>query len=161
MSERRLRILFVCLGNICRSPLAEGVFRRHVEQAGLSARFEIRSAGTGGWHVGEPPDPRMCATARTRGIDISGLRARQLRAEDLQRHDLVLAMDRENLAAARRLARGGSEHVVLFRQFDPHPETMEVPDPYFGGEEGFTRVFEIVDRTSRALLAHLRREHGL
>jgi len=159
--ERPYRILFVCLGNICRSPLAEGVFRHHVVQAGLAHRFEIRSAGTGGWHAGEPPDRRMCATARARGIDISHQRARQLSAADLQQHDLVLAMDRENLRNIRALGRGELEHVVLFRTFDPEPETGEVPDPYYGGEEGFSRVFTIVDRTARALLQHLRREHGL
>jgi len=163
MDASRIRILFVCLGNICRSPLAEGVFRFHVEQAGLAGRFAIGSAGTGGWHVGEPPDRRMCATARARGVDITHQRARQLRREDLLRHDLVLAMDRENLANVRRLARSEAEleRIVLFRRFDPEPGDGEVPDPYYGGEEGFALVYDIVDRTSRALLAHLRREHGL
>jgi len=160
--ERPIRILFVCLGNICRSPLAEGLFRHHVESAGLSAHFEIDSAGTGGWHVGEPPDERMCATALARGLDIRSLRARQIRPADLEKHNLVLAMDRENLRNVRKLAGSAdASHVMLFRHFDPEPGTGEVPDPYYGGEEGFREVFEIVDRTSRALLAHLRREHSL
>lgn len=160
--ERPIRILFVCLGNICRSPLAEGVFRHHVGLAGLSRHFEIGSAGTGGWHAGDPPDERMCATALARGIDIRHQRARQIRPVDLRRHDLILAMDRDNLAAIRKLAgHAETSHVLLFRQFDPIPETGEVPDPYYGGEEGFAQVFEIVDRTSRSLLEHLRREHGL
>lgn len=160
--ERPIRILFVCLGNICRSPLAEGLFRHHVEAAGLSTYFEIDSAGTGGWHVGEPPDARMSATALSRGLDIRNLRARQIRPSDLQVHNLVLAMDRENLRNIKKLA-GSSDasHVKLFRHFDPEPGTGEVPDPYYGGEEGFREVFEIVDRTSRALLEHLRREHSL
>lgn len=162
MSERSIRILFVCLGNICRSPLAEGIFRRHVDEAGLASRFQIRSAGTGGWHVGKAPDQRMCVTAQRRGVDISRQRARQLSASDLRDHDLVLAMDRENLANIRRLAGGGPvDHVLLFRDFDPSPDTGEVPDPYYGGDEGFVEVFEIVERTSRAILDHLRRDHGL
>lgn len=160
--ERPIRILFVCLGNICRSPLAEGLFRHHVEMAGLSSHFEIDSAGTGGWHVGEPPDKRMCAVALARGLDIRHLRARQIRPDDLHRHNLVLAMDKENLRSLRRLAgQADTSHVRLFRSFDPKPGTGEVPDPYYGGEDGFIEVFEIVDRTSRALLEHVRREYRL
>ncbi len=158
MIDRPTRILFVCLGNICRSPLAEGVFHRDVEAAGLAARFEIASAGTGDWHVGKPPDPRMCATARDRHVDISRQRARHLRPADLAHFDLILAMDRSNLANIRALAPKSSDpsHVVLFRAFDPAPETYEVPDPYYGGAKGFAHVFDIVERTSRALLEHLR-----
>lgn len=157
-----MRILFVCLGNICRSPLAEGVFRHHVEAAGLAERFAIDSAGTGGWHVGKPPDPRTCASALERGLDIRRQRARQLEAADLQRHDLILAMDRDNLRIVRSLGEKNElSHVRLFRDFDPEPEAGEVPDPYYGGEEGFRHVFDIVDRTSRALLEHLRRELAL
>lgn len=157
-----MRILFVCLGNICRSPLAEGVFRHHVQAAGLAHRFAIASAGTGGWHVGEPPDPRTCASALERGIDIRHQRARQLQPGDLLRHDLILAMDRSNLRDVKKLDRKAElAHVRLFRDFDPEPGDGEVPDPYYGGEEGFRLVFEIVDRTSRALLEHLRREFAL
>jgi protein-tyrosine phosphatase len=160
---RPIRILFVCLGNICRSPVAEGVFRHQVKLAGLSDRFCIASAGTGGWHEGEPPDGRMCSTATRRGVDITAQRARALRADDLSSHDHILVMDRDNLANARKLARTPEEaaRVVLFRQFDPQPEDGQVPDPYYGGSEGFDRVFDIVDRTSRALLAHLRQTHQL
>lgn len=160
--ERPIRILFVCLGNICRSPLAEGLFRHHVEEAGLGDKIEIDSAGTGNWHVGKPPDPRMIATALERGLDIRHQRARQLRPRDLHDHDLVIVMDRENLANVRAIAgEADASHVVLFRDFDPQPGSGEVPDPYYGGEEGFHEVYEIVDRTSRALLAHLRKEHGI
>lgn len=163
MAARPIRVLFVCLGNICRSPVAEGVFRHHVSAAGLADRFEIASAGTGDWHVGNPPDQRMCATAGRRGVDITRQRARVLGARDLASFDHVLVMDQENLANARRLARSPEEAacVELFRTFDPEPEDRQVPDPYYGGPEGFDRVFDIVDRTSRALLARLRQMHGL
>src|SRR5690606_24344266 len=103
------RVLFVCLGNICRSALAEGVLRKRAEEAGLAGRVEIASAGTGDWHVGKPPDRRMCATARARGVEIDGQRARHLRAEDLRVSDVVLAMDRSNLANARALASSKEE----------------------------------------------------
>lgn len=160
--EKAIRILFVCLGNICRSPLAEGLFRHHMEKAGLGRYFEIKSAGTGSWHVGKPPDPRMVATALERGLDISHQRARQLHLRDLHDHELVIVMDRENLATVRAIAgEADASHVVLFRDFDPEPGSGEVPDPYYGGEEGFHEVYEIVDRTSRSLLEHLRREHGI
>lgn len=163
MSETTIRVLFVCLGNICRSPLAEGLFRHHVQEAGLAHRIQIRSAGTGGWHVGKAPDDRMSATARLRGIDITHQRARQLSSVDLEEHELILVMDRENLRNTRSLAApgGATSHVSLFREFDPEPGTGEVPDPYYGGEEGFVEVFEIVERTSRSLLEHLREEYGL
>lgn len=157
MSDQAFRVLFVCLGNICRSPLAEGVFRQHVQEAGLGEKIEIASAGTAGWHEGKPPDHRMCETASERGVEITHQRARQLSASDLRDFDLVLAMDRENLTNIKALATADtpSDRVELFRRFDPEPGTVEVPDPYYGGQEGFIEVFEIVDRTSRALLAHL------
>lgn len=155
-----MRILFVCLGNICRSPLAEGLFRHHVESAGLSSRFAIDSAGTGDWHIGKPPDARMCATALDQGLDIRHQRARQFRPADIDDQDLILAMDRENLRNVKALGRGELSHIRLFRDFDPEPEDGEVPDPYYGGAEGFREVFRIVDRTSRALLEQLRREQA-
>jgi len=157
--DQPYRVLFVCLGNICRSALAEGVLRKRVEEAGLAGRVEIASVGTGDWHVGKPPDRRMCATARARGVEIEGQRARQLRPRDLRDHDLVLAMDRSNLANARAIAPSQEEaaRVTLFRDFDPEPDGDEVPDPYYEGQEGFEHVFEIVDRTCRALVAELRR----
>ena len=159
MAEK-IRVLFVCLGNICRSPLAEGVFRHQVEAAGLADRFAIGSAGTGGWHEGKPPDERMCATARRRGLDISHQRARQLQAADVGAWDLVLVMDRSNLSNVRKLAPDAT-HGRLFRSYDPAPDSDEVPDPYYGGPEGFEEVFDIVERTSASLLEALRKEHGL
>jgi len=156
------RILFVCLGNICRSPLAEGVFRQQVQEAGLSERFVIASAGTGGWHVGSPPDPRMCATASARGVEIGHQRGRHLAPGDLLHHELVLGMDRQNVANIRKLAPRDlpPSRIELFRSFDPEPGTMEVPDPYYGDDRGFEEVFEIVERTSGALLEHIRGLRG-
>ena len=151
------RVLFVCLGNICRSPLAENVFRHLVEEAGLSGSFQIDSAGTGAWHVGEPPDARAARVARGRGVEMRG-HARQVTIEDLARFDYVLAMDHENLSELRRMARAGSAtaEIELLRAWDPEPDGDEVPDPYYGGASGFENVFEIVSRSCRNLLASLR-----
>jgi protein-tyrosine phosphatase len=155
--DRPVRVLFVCLGNICRSPLAEGLFRHHVEQEGLSGRFEIDSAGTGPWHVGEQPDPRMRSTASRHGLDISQQRGRQLQRQDLLYYDHVFVMDKHNLHDALSLDPDGDHgtRVRLFREFDPQPGDYQVPDPYSGGQRGFDEVFEIVDRTSRVILARL------
>ncbi|NBC18082.1 MAG: low molecular weight phosphotyrosine protein phosphatase [Bacteroidetes bacterium] len=159
-----IKVLFVCLGNICRSPLAEGVFRNLVEEAGLDDQVTIASAGTGRWHVGEPPDPRMRETARRHGLSIDDQRAQQIVARDLERYDYVLAMDRSNYSTIRELddrAHNASK-VHLFRDFDPTPEDKNVPDPYYGsGTEGFERVYRIVERTSRNLLDHLIELHDL
>ncbi|MBT8403490.1 MAG: low molecular weight phosphotyrosine protein phosphatase [Gemmatimonadetes bacterium] len=151
-------VLFVCLGNICRSPLAEGVFRHRVEQAELTAFFRIDSAGTGGWHVGDPPDPRSSATAASRGVSLDGQRARRVDPEDFGRFDWIVAMDRANLRDLERLRgriAGAAAELVLLRDFDPEPGDGEVPDPYYGGPDGFDRVFDLVDRSTAALLAHL------
>jgi len=150
------RVLFVCLGNICRSPTAEGVFRKLVVERGLGDRIEIDSAGTGAWHVGHPPDSRAQAEARRRGMDLSGLRARQVRREDFERFDLILAMDRENLEDL--LAICPPQHrdkVRLFTSFGPPGCPEEVPDPYYGGPEGFRKVFDLVETCGRALLEYL------
>lgn len=151
------RILFVCLGNICRSPLAEGVFRHLAGEAGVLDRFVIDSAGTGDWHVGEPPDARAAAVARRHGIELTG-RARQVTPEDLRRFDHVLAMDRENLDELVRMAErsGATARIRLLREHDPSAEGAEdVPDPYYGGPSGFEEVYRIVSRSCRALLAEL------
>jgi protein-tyrosine phosphatase len=155
--SRPVRVLFVCLGNICRSPLAEGVFRDKVRAAGLSDRIEIDSAGTGGWHVGEPPDRRMIATARGHGVDLSAQRARQFVDTDLADFDHILAMDKSNLHDILYLDEGQDfgQRVTLFRQWDPEPGTYEVPDPYYGGPEGFEEVYRMVDRTAENLLQGL------
>ncbi len=157
-----LRVLFVCLGNICRSPLAEGVFRHKVVSSGMDAHFVIASAGTGGWHVGHPPDPRMTETALAKGVDIRSQRARQFVREDLDRFDHIFVMDKNNLEDVLSLDRNGefSSRVRLFREFDPEPGDFQVPDPYYGGPEGFENVFAIVNRTADLLLHRLWEEFG-
>ncbi|HEU0053291.1 MAG TPA: low molecular weight protein-tyrosine-phosphatase [Longimicrobium sp.] len=160
--ERPIRVLFVCLGNICRSPLAEAVFRHEVERRGLADRFEIDSAGTSGYHRGAPPDRRSAETARRRGIELAG-RSRQLGAADLRRFDYVVAMDGENLEEIRALqaAAGGGARVHRLREWDPSPSSLDVPDPYYGGPRGFDDVHDIVERSAAAFLDHLVREHRL
>jgi protein-tyrosine phosphatase len=154
------RLLFVCLGNICRSPTAEGVMRALVEREGLAERIELESAGTGAWHVGNPPDARATAAARARGVTLEG-RARQVRLEDFEDFDLLLAMDRENLEELRRLAPGDEqrEKVRLLREFDPAGAAgdLDVPDPYYGAAGGFDEVFELVQAACEGLLEHVRR----
>ncbi len=160
MLDGPVRILFICYGNLCRSPLAEAVFKHQVAQAGLGAAFEIASAGVGVWHVGDPPDPRMCATALAHGIDMSRQRGRKLSPSDLHRHHLVLAMDRSVLAQAQQIVPGGSSPLALFRHFDPAADSPDVPDPFYGADAGFEEVFAIVERTSRALLEQLSMRYG-
>jgi low molecular weight protein-tyrosine phosphatase len=153
----RTRVLFVCLGNICRSPIAEGVFLHLVTTAGLADRFEIDSAGTGDWHVGERPDARAAMVAHEHGIDLPSS-ARQVTEDDLRRFDYVIAMDRDNLRALRRMAAAasGNAEIGLLRDFDPERDGDDVPDPYYGGAAGFENVFQIVRRSCEALLARLK-----
>jgi protein-tyrosine phosphatase len=153
------RLLFVCLGNICRSPTAEGVMRALVREAGAEAEIEVDSAGTGAWHVGSSPDARASAAARARGIALDG-RARQVRAEDLVDFDLLLAMDRSNLADLRALARDDAERekVRLLREFDPGSAgtgDLDVPDPYYGDGDGFAEVLDLVHAACEGLLAEI------
>lgn len=151
------RVLFVCLGNICRSPAAEAVFADLIRQAGLSDTFAIDSAGTGAWHIGERADQRMRQAARRRQIEITSL-ARQVTREDFARFDHIFAMDASNLSALRRLAPAEHRHKVkLFRDFDPEAPGEDVPDPYYGGDEGFDDVLDIVTRTGRALVTELKK----
>lgn len=160
---QRIRVMFVCLGNICRSPLAAGVFRDHVREAGLEESFEIVSSGTGNWHVGEGADPRMVRTARRYGCALDTHRARQFVEEDLKRFDYIFVMDKQNLYDVLfldRYDRFGNK-VRLFREFDPEPGDYQVPDPYYGGDEGFDEVYRIVHRTSASLLDRLVEEHDL
>lgn len=160
----RIGVLFVCLGNICRSPLAEGVFRHLVEEAGLGARFLIDSAGTSGYHDGEGPDPRTAAVAARRGILLEHA-SRRVRAGDLDRFRYVLAMDQDNLERLAALASGagnGRAEIALLRAYDATAEPdAEVPDPYFGGARGFQDVHDMVERACRGLLAHIREHHAL
>lgn len=148
----RTRVLFVCMGNICRSPTAEGVTRTLAQQQGLADRFEFDSAGTHGYHVGNPPDERTRKAARQRGFDLAALRARQVSEFDFVRFDHILAMDRENLHLLRKAC--PEEHrgkLRLFLELADVPED-EVPDPYYGGPEGFERVLDLVEAGAQALL---------
>lgn len=151
-----IRVMFVCLGNICRSPLAEGVMKHVVAQAGLADRFHVESSGTGGWHVGEPPDPRSVEIAAKYGIDISRQRAQQLKPIHLERFDEIRAMDASNLRAIEQLARGGAlAQYGLFLEDAPGPR-MEVPDPYYGGPKGFELAYRMVLAGCEGLLERLR-----
>jgi protein-tyrosine phosphatase len=163
MAEDRVGVLFICLGNICRSPLAEAVFRAQVQEVGLADRFDIDSAGTGSYHEGEPPDERTLRVARARGIAMNHT-ARRIQSNDLRRFHYVLAMDAENLRRTRRLADGTQTNadIRLLRSFDPDaPPDAEVPDPYFGGGRGFETVHELVESACRGLLQHIRKERGI
>jgi protein-tyrosine phosphatase len=157
-----MRVLFVCLGNICRSPTAQGTMRQLVREAGLQDSIELDSAGTGSWHVGSMPDPRAAATARARGIVLDGF-ARQVSQDDFDDFDLVLAMDRSNMRELRQLAPGEQARakVRLLREFDPASagaEDLDVPDPYYGAAGGFEEVLDLVEAACRGLLAQIRAE---
>ena len=148
-------VLFVCMGNICRSPTAEGVFRHLVRQAGADERIEIDSAGTHAYHVGEVPDRRARAAATRRGISLDGIAARRVSEEDYERFDLILAMDQDNLERLQEEAPVQHRNKVrLFLSYTNGPET-EVPDPYYGGPSGFERVLDLVEDASRELLKEL------
>ena len=150
-------VLFVCLGNICRSPLAEGIFKHLVDGDGLTDEFVIDSAGTGAWHVGESADGRMMVVAERNGITLTS-RARQVTAEDLDHFDYVIAMDRSNLEDLQRMVdlSGADVSLHLLREFDPENDGDEVPDPYYGGSTGFEHVYKIVHRSCQAFLEHLK-----
>ncbi|MGR6914786.1 low molecular weight protein-tyrosine-phosphatase [[Actinomadura] parvosata] len=149
------RVCLVCMGNICRSPMAEVVLRQTLADRGLGGRVTVESAGTGGWHVGDPMDERALEILSQHGYDGSAHRARQFTEDWFDRYDLVLAMDRDNVSNLRRLAPAGVE-VRLFRSFDPAaPEGAEVPDPYYGGREGFEEVLELVEAASEGVAKHI------
>jgi len=155
-------ILFVCLGNICRSPLAEGVFRHLVLERGLAGRFQIDSAGTSSYHEGEPPDARSTAVARTRGIVLTG-RARQLVPADFERFDYVITMDSEIQESVERMRKKSHDGAVvkLLREYDPEARgDYDVPDPYYGGPRGFEQVHDMVERSCAHLLDTIVSERG-
>jgi len=151
----KLNILFVCMGNICRSPTAEGVFRHHVAQSGLAERILTDSAGTHAYHTGEPPDRRAMAAAERRGISLAGIEARRVTPEDFERFDLIIAMDEDNQERLLDIAPDAHRtKVKLFLSFSSIDED-EVPDPYYGGSAGFERVLDLVETASRDLLKTL------
>jgi low molecular weight protein-tyrosine phosphatase len=152
-----VKILFVCLGNICRSPTAEAVLRELAAREAPELTLEVDSAGTAEYHAGQPPDPRTRAAAARRGYDLSALRARTVESTDFERFDLILAMDRDNLKALRRRAPSHShERLRLFLEFSPDAAPEDVPDPYYGGPNGFEEVLDLVEAATRGLLKHLR-----
>ena len=158
-----VRLCFVCLGNICRSPTAEAVMLDLVEKAGLSAAIEVDSAGTAGYHAGDRPDTRAAAAARRRGIELRG-RARQFRAQDYDRFDYVLAMDQSNFEDLAELAGSAAarKKLHLLRAFDPKsPRGAGVPDPYYGGDDGFEQVLDICTAACTGLLERVKKEHAL
>jgi protein-tyrosine phosphatase len=146
-------ILFVCLGNICRSPLAEGVFRHRAEALGVADRFILDSAGCGGWHQGEPPDRRSIATAARHGIDLSAQRARQIKPADFDDFDLILGLDRDNVRHLERMA-AGKARVALYLE-EALGLRKDVPDPYYGSDRDFEAVYRLCDQASEALLTKL------
>jgi protein-tyrosine phosphatase len=160
--KRRISVLFVCMGNICRSPTAQGVFERLVENHGLSSRIQIDSAGTHAYHVGEPPDKRATQAAGKRGIELGRQRARRVSVADFGAFDYVLAMDRDNfedLIAICPPAHRSKLH--LFLKFAAEADEDEVPDPYYGGPSGFERVLDLIEQAAQGLLAEIRQQHRL
>ena len=150
-----IKVLFVCLGNICRSPTAHGIFLQKVSARGLSQRVYVDSAGTGNWHVGEPPDHRTIKVATTRGYDLSQLKARQVKKQDFIEFDYILAMDSDNLVALQAMCPENSDHKIdLFLKYGKSGVT-NVPDPYYGGSEGFEKVIDLIEEAADELLAYL------
>jgi protein-tyrosine phosphatase len=152
------RVLFVCMGNICRSPTAEGVFRKVLAERAPELDVQIDSAGTHGYHTGAPPDPRACRAAQRRGVDLKPLRARQVTARDFEHFELVIAMDEQNREfLVEACPPEYRSRIRLLLDFAPHLERREVPDPYYGGSTGFEHVLDLVEEAATGLLEHLRR----
>lgn len=163
MRIEKLNILFVCLGNICRSPMAEGLFLAHRRNAGLDDLIEVDSAGTSGWHVGELADPRMQETAKKHGVDLVS-RSRKLVEADYQLFDYIIVMDKQNLRDAEdlmSLVNSPKAKVELIREYDDIDAGQDVPDPYFGGKQGFEHVYTMLDRSTKSFLDYLVQEHKL
>ena len=162
-AKAMVKVLFVCMGNICRSPMAEGVFRRMLEGVGLAEQIYVDSAGTHSYHIGAPPDTRSQATTLRRGVDLRSLRARLVTASDLVEFDYVLAMDRDNFEHLQVLCPDPElrRRVQLFLDFAPDLPEREVPDPYYGGSGGFERVMDLVEEAARGLLIQIRERYRI
>src|SRR5947208_182143 len=162
MSDDKFGVLFVCTGNICRSPTAEAIFQKLAADAGIAESVTADSAGTHGYHVGEPPDPRAQEAAAKRGYDLSALRARRFEQADFQRFDLILAMDRDHYSILSNMARHSAGHKLkLMMSYARRFADEEVPDPYYGGSQGFERVLDMLEDAARGLLESLRKRPGL
>lgn len=156
----KVKVLFVCMGNICRSPTAHGVFRALVQERNLQKRVEIDSAGTHAYHTGEPPDQRAQNTANQRGINLSDLRARAVKSRDFERFDYILAMDEANYNdLLGQCPEEAKSKVHLFLSFAPQLDRLSVPDPYYGGIKGFENVYEMIEHASRGLLEDIEKKH--
>ncbi len=154
-----VRVLFVCMGNICRSPLAQGVFEDLVRREGLEDEIYVDSAGTHSYHIGSAPDPRAQGSARRRGLDLSSQRARRIGPEDCEVFDYVLTMDEENYQAVAALCRQGNAEVRPFLDYATDHVDTEVPDPYYSGPEGFEHVMDLVEAASKGLLKEIKKKH--
>ncbi|MEE2999261.1 MAG: low molecular weight protein-tyrosine-phosphatase [Pseudomonadota bacterium] len=152
-----VKVLFICLGNICRSPTAEGVFRKHIKNENLNHKIKIDSVGTGSWHVGNPPDKRSQEVATLRGYDISNQRSRQINNRDIEESDYLIAMDTNNISTLQELIpEEMKKKLFLFLEFAPQLEQLDVPDPYYSGPDGFDLVIDLIEAASEGLLAHIK-----
>ncbi len=158
---KQVSVLFVCMGNICRSPTAEGLFRQAVEKAGLAKHIEIDSAGTHSYHVGSQPDARAQAASLKRGIDLSALRGRQAQSRDFTKFDYILAMDNSNYTDLMQLAGGSASNLHMFLDFSDRFSETDVPDPYYGGDQGFEHVLDLIEDASKGLLVHIQKNSRL
>ncbi|MCW9047904.1 MAG: low molecular weight phosphotyrosine protein phosphatase [Gammaproteobacteria bacterium] len=156
-----VNVLFVCMGNICRSPTAEGYFRHIVEEAGLTDKIKIDSAGTHAYHIGSPPDQRAQAAATKRGIDLSSLRGRKVQSSDFKNFDYVLGMDHSNHSDLQEVAGGKAENLFMFLEFAKNFSETEVPDPYYGGDQGFEHVLDLIEDASIGLLNEIKEKHKI
>lgn len=158
-----INVLFVCLGNICRSPLAEGIFKKKIEEAGLSELIKVDSAGTSRWHIGEPPDSRSSEIAWQNGIFLDHT-GRQIQSADLNEFDYIIAMDSDNYHDINRMKEtygNGKAEIVLMRDFDNQQSGSDVPDPYYGGRNGFQLVYDLLDESSSNFLDKIKKDHRL
>ena len=154
-----VKVLFVCMGNICRSPTAEGVFRQAVMNANLADKISTDSAGTHAYHIGSEPDHRAQQASRSRGIDLSDLRGRQVTHDDFNKFDYVIAMDNSNYSDLVQVAGKDADNLSMFLEFADNFSESEVPDPYYGGTQGFEHVLNMVEDASKGLLSHIRKKH--
>lgn len=153
-----VEVLFVCMGNICRSPTAEGVFKHLIAEAGVADKIKTDSAGTHAYHIGSPPDHRAQGAAEKRGIDLSMLRGRKVEPEDFEKFDYVLAMDDSNYSDLQQVAGGSADNLFMFLKFAENFSETEVPDPYYGGDQGFEHVLDLIEDASQGLLKDIRKK---